>query len=674
MCLCCIRINFKLPVSRRESIYKNNSIVVYQIGVFMIISELKVYNFRQFKSVNGVPGLKINFHKGLNALIGENDSGKTAVIDALKLVLLTQSNEYIRPTDEDFYKPANEDACLEFKIDCSISAFTQNEAKNFIEYLTFKKDGDSIEYTLDLHYRAWKEGHKIYQELRAGSTDDGITLDGTARDLLKSVYLKPLRDAEHEMSSGRGSRISQILLNHPAFKDKKQHAIIDIFQNANKKIEEYFTDDADGKHILQTIRDNLGAFNDKDQANQAELKTSDIQLKAILESLSLHAPEIKPGLGELNLLFIAAELLLLKDDTDCGMKLALIEELEAHLHPQAQLRLINFLQNEYNQNDVQIIISTHSPILTSKINLKNLILMKDGIGYDLVEGKTGLQKGDYLFLQRFLDSTKANLFFAKGIIMVEGDAENILIPTIADIIGYPLEKYGISIVNVGSTAFLRYSRIMVRNDGVNIGIPVSVITDCDVKPYNIDLSTNEKIFSEKEHESARVEEEKNNKYTNGSVRGFTSPRWTLEYCIAMSCLSAEFHKAIHYGKKILNAQECISLTDEKIEEANQSVKEELEKWADLPNYEIAYKIYDLMLNESGKSSLKSIVAQCLASILRWETSIIPDELTQEKMFDLDLYRLKTNEQKRADLKSKIEVDQFLRYIVNAIKYAAGETV
>lgn len=98
----------------------------------MIISELRVYDFRQFKSVDGAPGLKITFHKGLNALIGENDSGKTAVIDALKLVLLTQSNEYIRPSDEDFYKPIGGDACSEFKIDCTISEFTQNEAKKRI--------------------------------------------------------------------------------------------------------------------------------------------------------------------------------------------------------------------------------------------------------------------------------------------------------------------------------------------------------------------------------------------------------------------------------------------------------------------------------------------------------------------------------------------------------------
>lgn len=82
----------------------------------MIISELKIYNFRQFKSVNGVPGLEITFHKGLNALIGENDSGKSAVIDALKLILLTQSNEYIRPSDEDFYKPVEGEACSELMV------------------------------------------------------------------------------------------------------------------------------------------------------------------------------------------------------------------------------------------------------------------------------------------------------------------------------------------------------------------------------------------------------------------------------------------------------------------------------------------------------------------------------------------------------------------------------
>ena len=75
----------------------------------MMISELQIYNFRRFKSVDGIPSLQVAFHKGLNALIGENDSGKTAIIYVLKL--LTKSNEHIRPVDEDFYKLINGDTC-----------------------------------------------------------------------------------------------------------------------------------------------------------------------------------------------------------------------------------------------------------------------------------------------------------------------------------------------------------------------------------------------------------------------------------------------------------------------------------------------------------------------------------------------------------------------------------
>ena len=353
----------------------------------MIVSELKIYNFRKYKSNDGKPGLHVTFHKGLNALIGENDAGKTAIIDALKLVLLTQSNEYVRPADADFYQNEDGVSASEFKITCLLTDFKQNEAKNFIEYLTFIKKEDKIEYILQLNYRAWKEGHKIYQEMRVGDEENSILMEGRARELLKAVYLKPLRDAKHEMRSGRSSRISQILLSHPVFKGKKEHQIQTIIKDANAQLEKYFTEDSEGRIILETIINNLKAFNDEGQDSNAEFKTSDIQLKAILESLSLKVSEINPGLGELNLLFIAAELLLLKDDTDGGLKLALIEELEAHLHPQAQLRLMSYLQNEYNENDLQIIISTHSPILASKINLKNIILVKNGFGYDLSEGK-----------------------------------------------------------------------------------------------------------------------------------------------------------------------------------------------------------------------------------------------------------------------------------------------
>ncbi len=632
----------------------------------MIVSELKLYNFRKFPAENGEPGLSVCFHKGLNALIGENDSGKSAVIDAIKLVLLTQSNEYLRVVEDDFYAGEGK-SVKEFRIDLTLSDFSENEAKNFVEILEFKQERTKTSYFIHLHYRAWKEGSRIFTELRAGEIGDGVVLDGKARELLKCVYLRPLRDAEREMSSGRNSRISQILFNHPVFKsmDEKEHRLIEILRTANTDIEKYFTEQA-GTVILSSIRETLASFNEQDTPSDAKLETSAIQLKAILESLSLSAAEIHPGLGELNLLFIAAELLLLQHDDNGGLRLALIEELEAHLHPQAQLRLIQYLQKEYNESGVQIVISTHSPVLASKINLKNLILLKNGKGFDLTPERTCLDKGDYLFLQRFLDSSKANLFFAKGVIMVEGAAENLLIPVIADIIGLPLEKYGVSVVNVGSTAFLRYSRIFTRADKSTIDIPVAVITDCDVKPKYVDG-----IFDEQKDEMAAEVSKKEDYYSIGTVKGFIAPSWTFEYCLARGCLCDEFHCAVRYGMKVKNSDKY-SLTDKKIEKANAEVAAQVEEWKALSKSEYAYKIYGQMLDSDGKSGLKAIVAQCLASILRWEISKVPDGVTMEQMFDLDLYRLEVDETKKEEFKERIEVDKYLKYIVDAIRYVTQQ--
>ena len=615
--------------------------------------------------------MSVCFHKGLNALIGENDSGKTAVIDALKLVLLTQSNDYVRPVEEDFYADADSGSVNEFRIECVLAEFTQNEAKNFIEFLEFTRDDEGLHYSMHLFYRAWKEKNRIFSDLRVNDPDDGVSLDSRARELLKAVYLRPLRDAEREMHSGRNSRLSQILMSHKVFQNRENHALLQILKNANQDIETYFTQQ-EGQEILQIIRNNLSAFHDRTLNGDASLTASDVQLKSILESLSLNAPETHPGLGELNLVFIAAELLLLKQDDIGGLKLALIEELEAHLHPQAQLRLISYLQKEYDKSGAQIIISTHSTILASKINLKNIVLLKGGCGYDLSEGNTGLEKGDYLFLQRFLDATKANLFFAKGIIMVEGDAENLLIPVIAEIIGYPLEKYGVSVVNVGSTAFLRYSRIFIRGDGEHtIDFPISVITDCDVLPYDESEDENRckiKVFCDNSDESEAAVAAKEAKYNKGTIRGFISPRWTLEYCIALSFLKDEFHRAINYGKKIKNSDKY-TLTAEKIIEADKETEIQRSRWDGCSEAEHAYKMYSLMLDGNGKSGLKSIVAQCLSSMLRMV--IVTEPVDQVDMFDLDLYQHTTDEGKRTELKQKFENDPYLRYIVDAIKHAVG---
>lgn len=648
----------------------------------MFLSSITIKNFRKY-GFNGSTeqGLSVNFHKGLNALVGENDSGKSTIIDAIKMVLQTQSGDYIRVEEDDFYIDSNQHSATEFTIDCLFDDLAPNEAKNFIEWLTYIKNSETqaVTYQLQLHFRAWKENSRIFTELKAGNDDDGILLDGKARELLKCVYLRPLRDAEREMRSGRNSRISQILYNHPLFKNKEDNELVSLLKAANTNIKKYFEED-DGKEILGKIRDTLKEFLDQQDPTDASIKTSDMRLKAILESLSLVSPEIHPGLGAHNLLFIAAELLLLNAETSGCAKLALIEELEAHLHPQAQLRLISYLQKEYNDSGVQIIVSTHSPVLASKINVKNLILIKGGNAFDLRPEHTKLDKGDYLFLQRFLDSSKANFFFAKGIIMVEGDAEALFIPTLADILGINLEKHGISIVNVGNIGFFRYSKIFLRADGNAIPVPVSIITDCDIQPERTTAGLNIK-----DTETSSAISTKEAKYNDGPIKAFITPRWTFEYTVALSTLRDMLYESILQAKKIENS-DVYTLTPKKIEEISKTVSETAKEWAKLGPHEIAFFIYNDTMLDKGlpvkahpAATSKAIVAQCLASNLRWsiiDTSSAKDggaaeHVTKEKMFDLDLYQTEVDEKKRLDLASAVEADPYLAYIVNAIKHAAG---
>ena len=214
--------------------------------------------------------------------------------------------------------------------------------------------------------------------------------------------------------------------------------------------------------------------------------------------------------------------------------------------------------------------------------------------------------------------------------------------------------------------FLRYSRILTRADHSSVSIPVAIITDCDVRPeYKEDGSFDKKLM-----ETTTKVGDKESYYSVDTIKGFIAPRWTLEYCLALSALASDFHKAIHYAKKIKNSDKY-SLTVDKIQSENRMVETEQSEWKQFSNEEKAYKIFQLMLDESNKSGLKAIVAQCLASMLKWKYVEKTDDLTEENMFDLDLYQYRILEDERIKLKEIIENDPYINYLAKAIRYAVG---
>ena len=622
----------------------------------MFLSELSIWNFRKYgTSENGEAGLVLQLHKGLNLIVGENDSGKTAIIDAVKFVLQTQSHDYQWLEEEDFFlklesEPTDVNRAKSLKIECIFRGFDaeNNEAANFLEWLGIEKNKDGQDqYFLKVTLNAERKDRKIIYNIKAGPDDEGIQLDGAARDFLRVTYLKPLRDAERELIPGRRSRLSQILKSHEAFSSvpEENHTITKIAEKTNKQIEGYFKGkdennsdipDQSGKNLLSDINDYLKEFFTEKEINKiAKFKLSGQSLSGILEKLILDLIEENSGLGSYNRLYIATELLLLKRTNYYGLKLSLIEEVEAHLHPQAQLRLIEYLQDEIaKKSKVQLIMTTHSPNLASKVKLNNLIICKGDKAFPMGSAFTELEKGDYLFLERFLDVTKANLFFAHGVILVEGDAENILIPVIADILGRPLTKHGVSVVNVQSTAFLRYSRIFKRKLGEGIGVKLSVITDNDIKPDS-GLSL---------EEIADKKAEKEEKYNGQGIKTFISPNWTLEYDISLSTFREKFYNAVLRAEKIQNSN-IYGLTPAKINEVNQKVETDFITWTSeqKTKQEIAKEIYEYHILKKNIS--KPIIAQCFTMLL--------------EQFE------------RKELREKIELDEKLKYIVDAIKHVTG---
>lgn len=486
----------------------------------MYLSTLRLWNFRKYCAMaDGKPGLEIHFQEGVNVLIGENDSGKTAIVDAIRYVLRTQSGEFIQFEDKDFYQEPDGNRKDEFKVECVFDGINEQDAGLFWEWLSW--NDDKTKYLLKVWLYAKRKDNIIMPTFSAGIEGHAERMDSEARELLKVVYFKPLRDALTDMTHGYKSRLAQILGAHELFKTEKdvhgniiKHKLETDYEKLKKEIENYFKVGGGGESITSEINSFLREhFLLNGDPRNAEVKLAGGELTEILRLLDLIMEGNKSGLGTLNLLCIAAEMLLFNNQKK-GLKLALVEELEAHLHPQYQLRLIEYISSQ--EKNEQFILSTHSITLASKIKLASLIVLKGTEALPMSPEYTSMKPADYKFLERFLDATKANLFFARGLIMVEGDAENLLIPAIAQLIGRNLYKYGVSVVNVGSTAYKRYVNIFKRKDGKSFGMPIAVVSDLDVRAleYYDDNCSNRKTPKYWLKETLRPELEKISQYVN----------------------------------------------------------------------------------------------------------------------------------------------------------------
>lgn len=558
----------------------------------MYLKHIRARNYRAFGDGTTAPTLDWELDPGLNILVGENDAGKTGIIDAIRQVLLTTSYDPIRLFEQDFHiQGTNRSHTL--SIEATLCGLSPDQEASVLEWLTLGEDGTcSLILHLEASYHPPQVTKRARVEtiVRTGTNGTGPEVGFAVRELVRATYLRPLRDAEAELRSGRQSRLSQILGAHNQIAGQEVNDFDEALPN---NIPEClvglmaFTQHHMGEHeviksVEKDINDNyLSQFAFSGDSLQSRIRIApNLALTPILEKFELSllpGTHIDPnarctrGLGYNNALFMATELVLLRDGEE--LALLLVEEPEAHLHPQLQERVMDLLKehsdNDQEQKWVQVIITTHSPSLVSSARIENMTLVHKAQTFPLAAGKTKLKRTDYSFLRRFIDATKANLFFARGVMMVEGPAEAILLPAIAEMCNRSFSMHGVSIVNVGNTGLYHYARILQRDGaGPDIPIPVVCLTDRDIVPDVANTYVSKPAKGKRfdadytATERSLVVQNKKVRAEGGNTIVCVSDRWTLEYDLALYGCAKLMYLAISLAVKAKSRDERLEEADE----------------------------------------------------------------------------------------------------------------
>ena len=436
----------------------------------MWLRKLQIRNFRKIEE------LTVAFPRGLTVLVGENNSGKTAIIDVLRLMLFSSRDfDSLRLTEDDF-RSGTDFAPIE--ISCRFADLTDEDEVHFLECLVDIGDG-KFEMQVNSRVEFNKRTNRCNVKMWGGETEGGA-LPSNHYDRIATIYLQPLRDPERGLRPGQYSQVSRLV---DCLTTEDQHADFEtIAQDANERI-----------RVLKPVEDARGdidaqmaAIAGSELTQKTELIFTDPTFRRIIAGLQ---PEIEGlpfslnGLGYNNLVFTSATLGTLRRSEQFSFRSILVEEPEAHLHPQLQMLLLRHFSNvaqDPEGNDVQVIASSHSPILASQAPIDSIVSVHEvggnvsAVSVCAIEIESKIKKK----LQRYLDATRGELFFGRRILMVEGITEALLLPILAKFVGGSLKDSAVTVLNADGINFNAFIPLFGEK---RLGVPVVILTDGDAK-------------------------------------------------------------------------------------------------------------------------------------------------------------------------------------------------
>lgn len=473
----------------------------------MYLSKIYIKNFR------GIKELLVEFDKKLNVIIGSNGQLKTSLMDAIRLFYSWgEPNRDIEITKEDFHveftqKPdGTKTAITSTRIDiCYLfEGLSAQQEGAFYQYLDRKDDGTMVA-RVHLSFEM-KEKGRVYSSYITGKEENGIRADWNTFHYFHPYYLGALRDSTRDLMSTRNNLLGRVI-KRKIDRAGSEDDVKSIVDSANDQL-------LQRQEVRETqtgINDNLNQINSLDLQN-VELHIEQNRIEYIVNIIKPFLPYstadkngfvlTQNSLGYNNLIYIASVLSDIKDchtDDNVSIYALLIEEPEAHLHPQLQVNLYNFLKNADASENSQTFITTHSPTLTSKIPLENLILLKDNAAFlvgncykerhsedivrDVANNRLLKEKEVVTYrkmISRYFDVTRSQLLFSAGCLFIEGISECQLVETFSKLINKSLIDHQVEIVDTDGTAFYQFLMLFNSSDPTKrLPIKSAFVTDED---------------------------------------------------------------------------------------------------------------------------------------------------------------------------------------------------
>ena len=515
----------------------------------MYISKLSIRNYRNFRNVS------LLFKKGVNTIIGENGSGKTNLLHALRLLIDDNLPRSVKFYESDFNRTLASWKGHWITIQVEFEELsTSDEA----QAMTMHKIGDMGEYEStkgsyalifrpvyakqkELYEYSQKEDKtneglqeilnsielNDYERLFRGRGNIDFSLDDNYKkyvgdfdnivfpnpdelredvygakpfgfsfcDELSCTFVKALRDVEADLRSYKDNPLLNLLRG----KEKSIGVVQkqEIEQGVNL-LNDKISNLEEVKDISYGITDSIKQAVGETYAPNISIKSElPSDMERLLQSLKLWVGDPDEigyngriwelSLGGANLIYLSLKLLEY-EKVKSKEKIAnflLVEEPEAHVHTHIQKTIFQKL----NSRNTQIFITTHSTHISSVSKISSMNILSRANKHAVVfNPSNALDASITQALERYLDAIRTNLLFAKGVLLIEGDAEQILIPElIKKTFGVTLDELGISLVNIGSTGF---ENIAVLFHDERVRKKCAIITDLDKSILS--LSANEK--------------------------------------------------------------------------------------------------------------------------------------------------------------------------------------